>query len=929
MKKALILLMTLAMMVSTMSCGLSHVRMTSQPGIGETPSPAAEEKDLSATNADAQKTPEILRPQASAMPTVSPTPRPAQTPKAEDSRPFGESSEQTKEPVPQTDNTVSAASSPNTPLPTPAPQMPSAEHPQNSAPTQTTHRTETDTAAPNPQPAAPADTGEHTATVVADRQPIDTLQQATLPDLLTAENFPDPSLLQALREQHPDGLTRETIGSVTSFATGATIHDTTGIELLTGLKELNLFGTNDFPSVNVSTMPNLSTLHLSGSSLQMLDLRSNSQLRSLSYYGPCSNAETVELHSCPLLEKLYIEAPIRSLDLSACPMLKELTLRGCQLDSIDLSQNPELQDLDCAAPLSTLDVTRCSKLESLYFQGDISQLDLSCNPQLKELSVIAKLNMLDLSHNPELSLLQCEYNTLRSLDVSMLPKLERLICYDNALTELDLSHNPQLQVLNCADNSLSSLDLRACPKLTFLCADSQRSVSVKAMLINGNYVIDLTPLVGAENLDRVMDANGIPLPTGKVCFGDALPEAFTYLYNTGCPLGNLDVTVTLTAPQEEAPTEPETPADAEGPAWKEAYKAFLDTRGRSDWLYALYDLNGDGVPEMIVKSGDCEANYLGTLYTCTADGRVGVIGTRSMSHAGLCGLSSEHALVEVWGHQGCYAISKWTWDGVSFSVETLLPEKNYGHEMYPYHTESGSSLLSYLPMTVCSDYTGLDWNGNPWDENHLILAQGPVGQQETIEPEAPAEPEVLPEPETTSEPPACDHLWDGESPYMMGGETLWHLRCENCGEEYYVDDEGLDAERLKRKTADGDPFVMEAQEIAASGLSEYDMMEACAAVTAGRCTNSNCCWSDANHLISMLQVCGIRAEFIHISEWLDRNGYTAEQFYNENGEWTWPSGLGSNHAWNRCTLSDGTWYEVDTSYGFGIYQISAPNSYLY
>ena len=910
MKKALILLMTLAMMVSTMSCGLSPVRLTSQPVIGETPSPAAEEKDLSATTADAQKRPEILRPRASAMPTVSPSPRPTQTPEAGDSPPFGASSEQTKKPVPQTDDTVSASPNQNT-------QPPNTAYPQDSTPTQ------------NPQPAAPADTGEHTATVVADRQPIDTLQQATLPDLLTAENFPDPSLLQALREQHPDGLTRETIGSVTSFATGATIHDTTGIELLTGLKELNLFGTNDFPSVNVSTMPNLSTLHLSGSSLQMLDLRSNSQLRSLSYYGPCSNAETVELHSCPLLEKLYIEAPIRSLDLSACPMLKELTLRGCQLDSIDLSQNPELQDLDCAAPLSTLDVTRCSKLESLYFQGDISQLDLSCNPQLKELSVIAKLNMLDLSHNPELSLLQCEYNTLRSLDVSMLPKLERLICYDNALTELDLSHNPQLQVLNCADNSLSSLDLRACPKLTFLCADSQRSVSVKAMLINGNYVIDLTPLVGAENLDRVMDANGIPLPTGKVCFGDALPEAFTYLYNTGCPLGNLDVTVTLTAPQEEAPTEPETPADAEGPAWKEAYKAFLDTRGRSDWLYALYDLNGDGVPEMIVKSGDCEANYLGTLYTCTADGRVGVIGTRSMSHAGLCGLSSEHALVEVWGHQGCYAISKWTWDGVSFSVETLLPEKNYGHEMYPYHTESGSSLLSYLPMTVCSDYAGLDWNGNPWDENHLILAQGPVGQQETIEPEAPAEPEVLPEPETTSEPSACDHLWDGESPYMMGGETLWHLRCENCGEEYYVDDEGLDAERLKRKTADGYPFVMEAQEIAASGLSEYDMMEACAAFTAGRCTNSNCCWSDANHLISMLQVCGIRAEFIHISEWLDRNGYTAEQFYNENGEWTWPSGLGSNHAWNRCTLSDGTWYEVDTSYGFGIYQISAPNSYLY
>ena len=67
---------------------------------------------------------------------------------------------------------------------------------------------------------------------------------------------------------------------------------------------------------------------------------------------------------------------------------------------------------------------------------------------------------------------------------------------------------------------------------------------------------------------------------------------------------------------------------AENPAesWQEAYRTVLDgTIAEQDPAYRndvaiensylLYDVDKDGIPEMVIKTGTCEADYTGTLYT--------------------------------------------------------------------------------------------------------------------------------------------------------------------------------------------------------------------------------------------------------------------------------------------------------------------------
>ena len=515
MKKFVILLMTVAMMLSTLSCGVTPVLMAKNV----TELSAAEETSVEdAPNAQplagTVEASETLRPGTSPVPAGS-----------------------------------------TVPSPTPASARPASDAGKaaSSTPAQQTTQNKAQTAAQNKTSAG--NSASVTDNNSAQTAVVSTVQNAELPDLLTAQNFPDPVLLSQLRAQYPEGLTAETIGSVTSFVTETNIHDTTGIELLTGLEELRLVGMNDFISLDVSTMPHLKTLLLSSSALQSLDVSKNPQLQWLFFYGVSAGVQAIDLSACPCLEKLYIEAQITSLKLNGNPALKKLVLKYCKLDTLDLSGNPELVLLDCWLNLSELDVSHCTKLESLYVSSPITELDLSCNPRLTELSVNADLTELDLSHNPELTLLQCDGNELRTLDLSMLPALERLCCYENSLRTLDLSHNRNLQTLNCSYNALTTLDLSDCSMLGFMRADSQSGVSVAAIEENGQYYLDFDSIVGADKLSRVLDPSGAPLfaadAAGLLCLGDVCPESYVYCFDTGCPLGMLDVTLTVTAPAPE------------------------------------------------------------------------------------------------------------------------------------------------------------------------------------------------------------------------------------------------------------------------------------------------------------------------------------------------------------------------------------------
>jgi len=75
-----------------------------------------------------------------------------------------------------------------------------------------------------------------------------------------------------------------------------------------------------------------------------------------------------------------------------------------------------------------------------------------------------------------------------------------------------------------------------------------------------------------------------------------------------------------------ANAEAETAAEAEDPAWVAAYGQVLDgwkaqiaeepvEYSTPELYYLVYDIDKDGTPELIVKTGTCEADYHGALYT--------------------------------------------------------------------------------------------------------------------------------------------------------------------------------------------------------------------------------------------------------------------------------------------------------------------------
>lgn len=76
--------------------------------------------------------------------------------------------------------------------------------------------------------------------------------------------------------------------------------------------------------------------------------------------------------------------------------------------------------------------------------------------------------------------------------------------------------------------------------------------------------------------------------------------------------------------------------------WRTVYSNFLDGMTTLvpndvnpwDYGYLYYDVDKNGIPELITKTGTCEADYTGTIYYFQ-NGRVEKAGDFSLSHASL------------------------------------------------------------------------------------------------------------------------------------------------------------------------------------------------------------------------------------------------------------------------------------------------------
>jgi hypothetical protein len=119
--------------------------------------------------------------------------------------------------------------------------------------------------------------------------------------------------------------------------------------------------------------------------------------------------------------------------------------------------------------------------------------------------------------------------------------------------------------------------------------------------------------------------------------------------------------------------------------WQQAYQQKLDElcQERLDSgdelnsenidTYCLYDLEKDGVPELFVRFGTCEADYHYRVYQCSED-TANQIGEFGGGHTSLYSYPEGSGILLVWGHMGCMSISVLRYENGEFQSEELYSE---------------------------------------------------------------------------------------------------------------------------------------------------------------------------------------------------------------------------------------------------------------
>ena len=111
------------------------------------------------------------------------------------------------------------------------------------------------------------------------------------------------------------------------------------------------------------------------------------------------------------------------------------------------------------------------------------------------------------------------------------------------------------------------------------------------------------------------------------------------------------------------------PAAADQPDWVTAYEQVLDgwkqqiasesaEYGAPELWYLAYDVDKDGTPELIVKTGTCEADYHGALYTFRGGQAVQVGDELGLGHSSFYTDPGENGVILMYGHMGYASASR-------------------------------------------------------------------------------------------------------------------------------------------------------------------------------------------------------------------------------------------------------------------------------
>ena len=124
----------------------------------------------------------------------------------------------------------------------------------------------------------------------------------------------------------------------------------------------------------------------------------------------------------------------------------------------------------------------------------------------------------------------------------------------------------------------------------------------------------------------------------------------------------------------------------------------------------MYDIDEDGVPEMFVKIGTCEADAEINAYTVDNYGDAYWLGTIWASHSGLCGLVTKGEMLRHNASMGVEIITK-----VYIENNKLMETEIFSAEVDEYHE------FKYLTTYRLSDPSGLEWTSNPKENNQAVL----------------------------------------------------------------------------------------------------------------------------------------------------------------------------------------------------------------
>lgn len=130
------------------------------------------------------------------------------------------------------------------------------------------------------------------------------------------------------------------------------------------------------------------------------------------------------------------------------------------------------------------------------------------------------------------------------------------------------------------------------------------------------------------------------------------------------------------------------------------------------YTYALNDINKDGKLELIVRTGNAEANYMFVVYTFDKDNNVIKLGEFGGGHTCLYGSYTQNIIYTSQCHMNGQGIYKYVMDNTSLN-ETMIFERvltNQEYEMYGYYDLTLDKDIYVIEEKNITDYKYIESN---------------------------------------------------------------------------------------------------------------------------------------------------------------------------------------------------------------------------